>query len=450
MRRMRGATIPLPVNALVVLLGITQVVSWGTLFYAIAVLGEPMRTALGAGDITLFAAFSAGLLASGIAAPWVGRDIDARGGRRVLIGGSLLAAASMTLLAAAINTPMLVGGWLLAGIASAAVLYDAGFATLHQVAHASFRRAVTVLTLLGGFASTVFWPLSRYLLEALGWREAFAVYAVMHIVLCLPIHALCVPRGTHGRAVDTPSAAARPADSESSPTSAAQAAAIADSPATPETTVAAHSYPRSAAAAPALGRGRAGVQSMAAAFAWLATAMSLVSFLAAAISAHLMTLLSASGLAARDAVLIGSLIGPMQVAGRIVEYGAARNVAATSTGTFAFALMAAAMLILTQVQGIWIVALAFVIAYGWANGVFTIIRGTVPQVLFGSRGYGGMLGRLARPQFFARAVAPVTLSLVQSADASRRVAPYLLAALGIVAVFAYRRALALAAANAQS
>lgn len=189
---------------------------------------------------------------------------------------------------------------------------------------------------------------------------------------------------------------------------------------------------------------------MAAAFAWLATAMSLVSFLAAAISAHLMTLLSASGLAARDAVLIGSLIGPMQVAGRIVEYGAARNVAATSTGTFAFALMAAAMLILTQVQGIWIVALAFVIAYGWANGVFTIIRGTVPQVLFGSRGYGGMLGRLARPQFFARAVAPVTLSLVQSADASRRVAPYLLAALGIVAVFAYRRALALAAANAQS
>lgn len=178
---------------------------------------------------------------------------------------------------------------------------------------------------------------------------------------------------------------------------------------------------------------------------WLALAMSVTSFVAVAVSAHLMTLLGASGLAARDAVLIGSMIGPMQVAGRIVEYGAARNVAATSTGTFAFALMAVALCVLTQVHGTWIVALAFVIAYGWANGVFTIVRGTVPRALFGAQGYGSLLGRLARPQFFARAVAPVTLSLVQSIDPSRRVAPYLLAALGVAALVAYRRALRLAA-----
>ncbi len=391
---MRGALIPLPVNVLVVMLGVTQIVSWGTLFYAIAVLGAPMREALGASDITLFAAFSTGLLASGFVAPVVGRDIDAHGGRRVLVCGSLLAAASMALLAAAQNTPMLVAGWLLAGVASAATLYDAGFATLHQFAGTSFRRAVTVLTLLGGFASTVFWPLSRYLLETAGWRQAFAVYAVLHLVLCLPVHAMCVPR-----------AAARAASAEASQPS-----------------------PRT----------------MPAAFLWLAFAMSLVSFVAVAISAHLMTLLSVTGLAARDAVLIGSLIGPMQVAGRIVEYGAARNVAVTSTGTFAFALMAVALCVLSQVHGVWIVALAFVITYGWANGVFTIVRGTVPRVLFGAEGYGALLGRLARPQFFARAIAPVTLSLVQAIDGSRRVAPYLLAALGVVAFFAYRRALRLA------
>ncbi|MFI4903938.1 MAG: hypothetical protein ACHP91_11045 [Burkholderiales bacterium] len=178
---------------------------------------------------------------------------------------------------------------------------------------------------------------------------------------------------------------------------------------------------------------------------WLALAMSITSFVAVAVSAHLMTLLGASGLAARDAVLIGSMIGPMQVAGRIVEYGAARNVAATATGTFAFALMAVALCVLTQVHGTWIVALAFVIAYGWANGVFTIVRGTVPRALFGAQGYGSLLGRLARPQFFARAVAPVTLSLVQGIDPSRRIAPYLLAALGVAALVAYRRALKLAA-----
>ncbi|HEY7903347.1 MAG TPA: MFS transporter [Casimicrobiaceae bacterium] len=392
---MRAAAIPMPVSVLVVLLGVAQIVSWGTLFYSIAVLGEPMRAALGTGEIVLFGAFSGGMLLSGVAAPAVGREIDAHGGRRVLTAGSLLGAASMALLAAAQNTPMLVTGWLMAGVASTAVLYDAAFATLHQVAASAFRRAVTVLTLLGGLASTVFWPLSRFLLETVGWREAFVVYAALHLLLCMPVHALCVP---------------------------------------------------DAAPAPAASRQEPQVSMpMPRALLWLALAMSITSFVAVAVSAHLMTLLGASGLAARDAVLIGSMIGPMQVAGRIVEYGAARNVAATATGTFAFALMAVALCVLTQVHGTWIVALAFVIAYGWANGVFTIVRGTVPRALFGAQGYGSLLGRLARPQFFARAVAPVTLSLVQGIDPSRRIAPYLLAALGVAALVAYRRALKLAA-----
>ncbi|MEO6928546.1 MAG: MFS transporter [Casimicrobiaceae bacterium] len=392
---LRGALAAMPVNVRVVLLGVTQVVSWGTLFYAIAVLGEPMRSTLGVGDVTLFAAFSAGLLLSGFAAPLVGRDIDAHGGRRMLVAGSLLGALAMVTLAVAQNAPMLVAGWLIAGVASAATLYDAGFATLHQFAGASFRRSITVMTLLGGFASTVFWPLSRYLLEAHGWRTAFAVYAGLHLLLCVPVHALCVPRAV-GHA--------------------ARVAAAGD----------AHSPPMSAA------------------FVWLAAAMSLVSFLTAAVSAHLMTLLTSTGLAARDAVLIGSLIGPMQVAGRLVEYGAARNVASTATGTFAFALMAVALGVLTQVHGVWIVALGFVIAYGWANGVFTIVRGTVPRALFGIDGYGTTLGRLARPQFFARAMAPVALSLMFAVDASRLVAPYAMMVLGVLALWAYRRALALA------
>jgi predicted MFS family arabinose efflux permease len=356
-----------------------------------------MRRALGASEVTLFGGFSAGMVLSGLIAPRVGRAIDARGGRGVLATGSLLAAASMAVLALAPNAAVLVAGWLLAGVASTAALYDAGFATLHQFAGSGFRRSITVLTLLGGFASTVFWPLSRYLLETLGWREAFAVYALLHLAVCLPIHLAAIPR------LPAHDAAPSHADADA-------------------------------------GGVRA---SMPAAMAWLALAMSIASFVAAGVSAHLMTILGDGGLGARDAVLIGSLIGPMQVAGRIVEYGAARDVAATTTGTFAFALMAIALAILSQVGGAWIVALAFVIAYGWANGVFTIVRGTVPRALFGARGYGSLLGRLARPQFFARAIAPVTLSLVHGADPSRRVVPYLIAALGVAALIAYRRALAL-------
>jgi hypothetical protein len=173
-------------------------------------------------------------------------------------------------------------------------------------------------------------------------------------------------------------------------------------------------------------------------FAWLAVALSLAAFIGSAIAAHLITLLTASGLSARDAVLVGSLIGPMQVAGRIMEFAFNRRVRALSVGTFAFALMACALAIFTQVHGIWIVALAFAIPYGWANGVMTIVRGTVPAELFGHRGYGALLGRLARPQFILKAVAPFALTLLFLVDPERVLSPYALLLLGILALIAYR------------
>ncbi len=176
-------------------------------------------------------------------------------------------------------------------------------------------------------------------------------------------------------------------------------------------------------------------------FAWLAAALSLAAFIGSAIAAHLITLLTASGLSARDAVLVGSLIGPMQVAGRIMEFAFNRHVRALSVGTFAFVLMACALAMFTQVHGIWIVALAFVIPYGWANGVMTIVRGTVPAELFGHRGYGALLGRLARPQFILKAVAPFALTLLFLVDPERVLSPYALFLLAILALIAYRCAL---------
>jgi len=115
-------------------------------------------------------------------------------------------------------------------------------------------------------------------------------------------------------------------------------------------------------------------------------------------AAHVIGLLTATGLSARDAVLVGSLIGPMQVAGRIMEFAFGRQLQALAVGTLAFALMVIALALFTQVHGVWIVALAFAIPYGWSNGVMTIVRGTVPAELFGQRDYGALLGRLARPQ----------------------------------------------------
>jgi MFS family permease len=289
----------------------------------------------------------------------------------------------------------MLAGWLLAGVAMAACLYDPAFATLHQISGRSYRRAVTALTLFGGFASTVFWPLSQYLLDTVGWRNAFAVYAGLHLLVCLPLHLALVPRGRFEQP---------------------------------------HSEVAHAAVATTTRTG--------AVFAWLATALSLAAFLGSAMAAHIIDLLTVTGLTARDAVLVGSLIGPMQVAGRIMEFAFGRRMRALAVGTLAFVLMAVALALFTQVHGVWIVALAFAIVYGWSNGVMTIVRGTVPAELFGHRGYGALLGRLAQPQFILKAIAPVALTLLYAVDPDRTVTPYALLAVAIAALIAFRFAVA--------
>jgi predicted MFS family arabinose efflux permease len=378
---------------LVCALGITQIVSWGTLFYTIAVLGPPMAKALGVPEVGLYGSFTAGLLVSGLLAPWAGRRIDGHGGRGVLALGSVLGAAACAMLAVAANGAMMLAGWLVAGAAMAMCLYDAAFATLHRSASSRYRTAVTALTLFGGFASTVFWPLSQYLLETRGWRGAFAVHAALNLFVCLPLHVAFVPSG--GERAQRPVARA--------PTGASIA-------------------------------GRA-------TFVWLASALSLAAFLSSAVSAHLVTLLGAGGISARDAVLVGAMIGPMQVAGRIMEFTFSHRMRQLAVGTLAFVLMALAMVVLPFVHGTWIMALAFALLYGWSNGVMTIVRGTVPAELFGQRDYGALLGRLARPQFMLKAVAPVMVTLLFSLDHTRRIALYALAAAGVAAFFAYRAAI---------
>jgi predicted MFS family arabinose efflux permease len=378
---------------LVCALGVAQIVSWGTLFYSIAVLGPPMAHALDISDVALYGSFTAGLFVSGLASPWVGRRIDRGDSRFVLAGGSLLGAIACALLASAVNGAMMLAGWLTAGVAMAACLYDPAFSTLYRVAGTSYRSAVTALTLFGGFASTVFWPLSQYLLETHGWRVAFGVHAVLNACVCLPLHLAFVRAAL-------PARRAPPAASDG-----------------PQRAVA----PR--------------------AFVWLAAAFSLAAFLASAISAHLVVLLAAGGLAARDAVLVGALIGPMQVAGRAMEFAFAHRFTPLAVGTFAFGLFATALILLFFVRGVWLFALAFALLYGWANGLMTIVRGTVPGVLFGSRDFGALLGRLAQPQFILKAFAPVAVTLLFAVDDSRRVALLALAAGALLALAAYRRAI---------
>jgi MFS family permease len=374
-------------------LGIAQIISWGSLFYAIGVLGPAMRNELGVSELFLFGAFTAGLLVSGTLAPLAGRLIDRKGGRFVLSAGSVLAVIAMTVLALASNPAAMVAGWLIAGAAMAACLYDPAFATLSQHTGDRYRRAVTALTLFGGFASTVFWPLSHLLQEAWGWRITFGIYAGLHLFLCLPIHRLFVPKHSRITRGDEP----------------VQGAEI----------------------SPGLGDSR---------LRWLMLSFALATFIFAVIAVHLISLLTTAGLTQAQAVSISMLVGPMQVAGRIIELGFAGRVRAVTVGLVAFTLMLLALVALISVEGFGIAAVVFVVAYGCGNGVLTIVKGTAPVELFGRVGLGGLLGYLSRAGLYAKAVAPASFSALLTFGFTRNAALSALAGLALAGMGSYAMA----------
>ena len=363
-------------------LGVAQIISWGSLYYAIGVLGPEMRADLGVSELFLFASFTVGLLAAGVLAPAAGRLIDRKGGRTVLSSGSIVGAASMIVLALATNEIVLILGWVIAGAAMSATLYDPAFATLSQHAGDRYRRAVTALTLLGGFASTVFWPLSHLLLEAWGWRATLGIYAALHLLICLPLHAFVIPATPQA-----PRAAGLPTE-------------------TPARSPAFES--------PSL--------------FWLNAGFATANFVVGVVAVHMVGLLTGAGLTAAQAVTVSMLMGPMQVAGRIIEITFLARVRATLVGALAFVLIVVALALLAVGSGNGALAIAFVVAYGCGNGILTIVRGAAPAELYGSRGLGELLGHLSRASSYARALAPAGYSLMLTAGFTQPVA---MGALGV-------------------
>jgi hypothetical protein len=271
-----------------------------------------------------------------------------------------------------------------------ACLYDPAFATLSQHARDRYRRSVTALTLFGGFASTVFWPLSHLLLEAWGWRTTWALYAGIHLFLCFPLHRFFIPDHV------------------------------------PES--ASHAEAKAAEKSSAFGDPR---------LPWLAASLAIANVHlrcdrrpphqpAHECRAHLG--------AGRHDFHAG---GPMQVAGRVIELGFSRRVKAVTVGLVAFALMLLALVALISVEGFGIAAIVFVIAYGTGNGILTIVRGAAPVELFGSRGIGGLLGYLSRPIFFAKAIAPAAFSALLTFGLTRSGALAALIAFAIAGMGTY-------------
>ena len=348
-------------HRIIAALGIAQILAYGASFYLPAILARPVAADTGWPFAWVIGGLSLGLLVAGLASRQVGRAIDRQGGRPVLAASALLLALGLLMLALAPTLPVFVAAWVVLGLGMAAGLYDAAFSTLARIFGAGARSAITTLTLWGGFASTVCWPLSAYLVETVGWRGTAAAYAAIELVLVLPLYLFVLPGEERREPTAKPSETAAPVAGE----------------------------------VPAARR--------ALTFAILAAVLTAGGTISALLSVHVITILQAGGLSLAAAVGLGALIGPAQVGGRVVEMSLGGRHHPMWTLTAAVVLIAAGLVLLCL--GLPLPALALV-SYGAGNGIWSIARGTVPLALFGPSGYAVLMGRLATPILVVQAVAP--------------------------------------------
>lgn len=344
-------------------LGVVQILAWGSSYYLLAVLAAPIAHDTGWPYPWVIGGLSVGLLVAGLVSIRVGRVIEAHGGCRVLATSALLLAAGLALMAAAPTLPVYLLAWTIIGAGMGAGLYDAAFATLGRLYGLEARRTITSLTLWGGFASTVCWPLSAWLVESLGWRGACLAYAALHLAVTLPLIVFVIPAAS------------------------------------------------ASATLPGAVNAEIGASERRPLFWILAATLTTAAVVAAVCSVHLITILEARGLTVAAAVALGALVGPAQVGARMVEFMAGGRHHPIWT------LVAAAFLILVGLTVLWAgptMSIVALIAYGGGAGLWSIARGALPLALFGARGYATLMGRLAVPSLVAQALAPTLGAVIIS------------------------------------
>jgi hypothetical protein len=380
----------------VAVLGATEIITWGILFYP-PVLTVPLIAAAHGWSISFaMAGFSIALFVGGLVVPRVGAAIDRYGGHVVMAAGSLIAAIGLVALVHAAHPVVYLAVWMLLGVAMAAQLYDAAFATLGRIFGAAARPPITTLTLAGGFASTVGWPAARLLLDNVGWQGTYLAYAAV-LALVAPVHFFLLPR----LRADTERPATTGTEQQPRPRSPARGAT----------------------------------------FVLVAAAFAAYAFVPSGLSAHLLAIFGRAGIEPGTVVMIGALFGPSQVFARLCEFIFARNLhplimvrGAVTLLLCAFAQLAVFGISLSS-------AAAFAVMFGMANGLFTIARGTVPLALFGAAGYGLLIGRLAGPFLLMQSVAPLALAFVieRTSDAGALTVVAGFAALALVCLSSIRR-----------
>ncbi|AJG22937.1 MFS transporter [Cupriavidus basilensis] len=358
--------------ARVLALGAAQIVGWGSSTYLPAVIAAPASKDLGLSPGMFFGAFSLALVTMACAGPAIGRYIDRNGGRRVLLSSNFVLAAGLLLLSQASGGIALYAAWCVMGLGMAMGLYDAIFAALVAQHAKAASRLIVGVSLVGGFASTVGWPASTWVIEHWGWRSCCQAWAVAHLLIAAPVYWRLVPPGR----------------------------------AEPSIKPAAHPSASANAAMPPGSRARE--------LGLLCIFSGATAFVTSAMAVHLPALLLAKGATFGQAVFAGVLLGPAQVVARLVEFGLTQRlkIHPLTTARLATALHPVACVSL----GLFGMASGsgplFSVLHGAGNGMISVARGVLPLALFGASGYGAVTGRLAVFGRTAQAFAPIAFALV--------------------------------------
>ena len=348
---------------IILALGTSQTLAWASSYYLPAILANPIARDLGISSTFVFGALSVGLIIAGLLGPRVGHFIDTFGGRGLLAVSNVVFAMGLVLLSFASGRVVLIASWLILGVGMGMGLYEAAFATLTRMFGYAARRPITGITLIAGFASTIGWPITAYLDAHYGWRVACQVWALIHIALALPLN-LSLPRAEPLKTS---------VSDEASPAHPAQ-------------------------------------QSETVAMILVAYVFAATGFVSSGLSALMPSLLLQFGATPAAALLAGTLIGPAQVAARLIEAGWLSRYHPLASTRLATVMNPLGIIILAI--GGPVLAPVFAIFYGAGNGILTIARGTLPLALFGPHGFGRRVGALSLPARATGAAAPLAVGLL--------------------------------------
>ena len=358
-----------PTNRAIAGLGFTQIVGWGTTYLMPSVLGHELQNALGISPELVFAGITVMFGVGAVLSPRIGKIVDRTGARRLMTAGSLVYAASLAGLAASQGPVSYFACWAAMGVGSALALSTPSSIAVVQIAGPRARQAIALLTIVGGFASTVFWPLSGVLDAALGWHETLLIYAALHLLACAPIHWLILPRMPPTHAV-------------------AGGAAPAPGGIAPE-----H-------------RGHV--------FVLLSISLAFGAFVFTGVQLQMISIMRGLGHSPASALLLASLIGPSQVSIRIFELLFGHRYSIMRSAVVGSLLLPVGLALALLAGNMFVVALLVVAFYGMSNGLKAVQRATLPLALFGRAQFGAYMGRLALPQGIVAAVAPPIMAAVLS------------------------------------